>query len=648
MSRIQKRNKNIEKTNKNISTEEKNPSDKMKIQTFPLNIIASKKKKKSKEKSQEQNKSQNSIDSAEIVKKEIEITKKLTNLLEQKKEELEKIKIDTIEEVNGINNEISSKNLKIDSLTKSTSTLLNKITLISEDIDLQYSKYNIDKELEKQKVQKYEKKIFENNLKINILRSKNSIQHNNNIIQKLKTQKEKLEKINNEETDKKLDEYKIILEKLVKRENKIKKDIIILNNIKNKHIKLCDKKKENLRKLLNRVQNEYKYQEKRKEINSFISLKSNDDKNAKIIKPIRIIGKTDLDASDIKESNTFINNNKSQPRINKNKITILLGKDTNNNKYLNDKLLFKNNKDNDIIIHKTFSDKNILKNPLINEYSDIRSFPTKNNVEKHLFEIKKEIALLKKLKGEPFLNNSTNNSLLSNIDINNNTNKTNIVNKTNNDTSINNTDSRFLFSKTEMCLLSKIVPNECLDKYKEKFNSLEKQRLLLKEKIKDNITKKKINSHQNFEIDLAQMKKKASGQKAIKLHSKLSDIKKNITKIKVENNNLSAKLIDIKKKYKFKKIENEKMMKYFNVLYSDIKDNKIKLKKGHKLNNDEIKALNKWGGPSELYIIQNNEEYEEEDINREDNKELYLKENDKNNKEENEDEEIEENEMNDS
>ena len=644
MSRIQKRNKSIEKTNKNISTEDKNSSNKMKIQTFPLNIIANKKKKKSKEKSQEQNKSQNSIDSAEIVQKEIEITKKLTNLLEQKKEELEKIKIDTIKEVNDINNEISSKNLKIDSLTKSTSTLLKQITLINEDIDLQYSKFNIDKELEKQKAQKYEKNIFENNLKINILRSKNSIQHNNNIIQMLKTQKEKLEKINNEETDKKLDEYKIILEKLVKRENKIKKDITILNNIKNKHIKLCDKKKENLRKLLNSVQNEYEYQEKRKEINSFISLKSNGDKNIKIMKPLIIIGNIE-DASDIKKSNSFINNNKSLPKINKNQITILLGKDTNNNKYLNDKL-FNNNKDNDIIIHKTFSDKNILKNPLINEYSDNKSFPTKNDVEKHLFEIKKEIALLKKL-NKPFLNNSTNKSLLSNIDINNSTNKTNIVDKSNNDTSINNSDSRFLFSKTEMCLLSKIVPNECLNKYKEKFNSIEEQRLILKGKIKDNITQKKINSHQNFEIEFAQMKKKASGQKTIKLHSKLSDIKKNITKIKVENNNLLTKFIDIKKKYKFKKVENEKMMKYFNDLYSDIKDNKIKLKKGHKLNNDEIKALNKWGGPSELYIMSNNEEYEEEDDDRENNKELYLKEKDNNSKEESKNEEIEENEMND-
>ena len=644
MLRIQKRNKSKEKTNKNISTEDKNPSDKMKIQTFPLNIIANKKKKKSKEKSQEQNKSQNSIDSAEIVQKEIEITKKLTNLLEQRKEELEKIKIDTIEEVNSINNEISSKNLKIDSLTKKTSALLNQITLINEDIDLQYSKYNIDKELEKQKGQKYEKNIFENNLKINILRSKNSIQHNNKIIEMLKTQKEKLEKINNEEADKKIDEYKIILEKLVKRENKIKKDIIILNNIKNKHIKLCDKKKEHLRKLLNIVQNDYEYQEKKKEINS---LKSNDDKNIKIMKPIRIIGNIDINTSDIKKSNSFIDNNKSLPKINKNKITILLGKDTNNNKYLNDNILFSNNKDNDVIIHKTFSDKNILKNPLIKEYSDIKSFSTKNNVEKHLFEIKKEIALLKRLKNKPLLNNSTNNSLLSNIDINNNTNKTNIVNKTNNDTSINNIDSRFLFSKTEMCYLSKIVPNECLDKYKERFNSIEEQRLILKEKIKDNITQKKINSHQNFEIEFAQLKKKASGQKTIKLHSKLSDIKKNITKIKVENNNLNTKLMDIKKKYKFKKVENEKMMKYFNVLYYDIKDNKIKIKKGHKLNNEEIKALNKWGGPSELYIMQNNKEYEEEDNDKENNKDFYLKENDNNNKEENEDEEIEENEMND-
>ena len=56
----------------------------------------------------------------------------------------------------------------------------------------------------------------------------------------------------------------------------------------------------------------------------------------------------------------------------------------------------------------------------------------------------------------------------------------------------------------------------------------EEQRLILKGKIKDNITQKKINSHQNFEIEFAQMKKKASGQKTIKLHSKLSDSKQNM------------------------------------------------------------------------------------------------------------------------
>ena len=46
------------------------------------------------------------------------------------------------------------------------------------------------------------------------------------------------------------------------------------------------------------------------------------------MKPIRIIGNIDINTSDIKKSNSFIDNNKSLPKINKNKITILLGKDT--------------------------------------------------------------------------------------------------------------------------------------------------------------------------------------------------------------------------------------------------------------------------------------------------------------------------------
>ena len=91
-------------------------------------------------------------------------------------------------------------------------------------------------------------------------------------------------------------------------------------------------------------------------------------------------------------------------------------------------------------------------------------------MEKDLFLIKKHILIKKNLKNNPFINDSTNNnnSLLSNINLNNNN-----VKDTNNSS---NSHSHFLFSKIEKNFLNKVIPNEYLDKYKEKFNNLEEQR----------------------------------------------------------------------------------------------------------------------------------------------------------------------------
>ena len=268
----------------------------------------------------------------------------------------------------------------------------------------------------------------------------------------------------------------------------------------------------------------------------------------------------------------------------------------------------------------------------------------KKNMEKDLSLIKKHILTMKKLKNNTFISDSTNanNSLLSNINLNNNKSNISDTNKSSN--------TNFLFSKTEKNYLSKIVPNECLEKYEEKFNNLEEQRQIWKEKIKDNITQKKINSHQNYEIEFTQLKRKAINQKMVKLHSKLSEIKKNINNIKNENKNIYKKYIDIKNKYKKKKYENEKMLNYFQKFYSEIKNNKIKLKKGQKLNQEEIKAINKWGGPNDLYIMQNNESESDKGYNEENDDDLEKKENndgkEENKEEEEKNEEYEENEIN--
>ena len=496
-------------------------------------------------------------------------------------------------------------------MTKNTNLLINELTNISKDVDSKYSKYNIVKEIDKKKAKMAENKNIENNLKNNILHGKNIINHNKNIIDMLKIQKEKLEKIINEETNEKSDEYNKNLQNLISKEDKLKKEVLILNNIKDKHNKLCDKKIEDLTKIMKIVQNEYDYESKRHENNN---KEKNINKKSKLIKNITINNMKNKNTYNVSKSSSFINNKNSPlPKINKNKSQLFIGK--NDNKENN---ILEKNKSLDL------SDKNILKDPIRNELSNIKSISTKNNnMEKDLFEMKKQI--LKKIKYK-FLNNSINKNITSNININNIN-----INEINTNNSNNSNDSNFV--KTDMSFFSKVVPSEYIDKFKKKFSNIQAYGQISKEKQKEFLLQKKLNSQKKNEIELTELKKKVSIQTMIKLHSKLSEMKKNVNILKIENKNMYKKYLYIKRKYKKKKDENEKMMKYFHNLYIDIKNNKITLKKGNKLNKDDENAINKWGGPIDLFIIKNDEssnngennenekenEEEEEEVNYEEN-----------------------------
>ena len=433
----------------------------------------------------------------------------------------------------------------------------------------------------------------------------------------LKIQKEKFEKIINEETNEKSDEYNKNLQNLISKKDKLKKEVLILNNIKDKHNKLCDKKIEDLTKIMKIVQNEYDYESKRHENNDKVK-----NINKKSIKNITINNMKNNNTNNVNKSSSFIyNTNSPLPKINRNKSQLFIGK--NDNKENN---ILEKNKSLDL------SDKNILKDPIRNELSNIKSISTKNNnMEKDLFEMKKQI--LKKIKYK-FLNNSINKNITSNININNIN-----INEINTNNSNNSNDSNFV--KTNMSFFSKVVPSEYIDKFKKKFSNIQAYGQISKEKQKEFLLQKKLNSQKKNEIELTELKKKVSIQTMIKLHSKLSEIKQNVNILKIENKNMYKKYLYIKRKYKKKKDENEKMMKYFHNLYIDIKNNKIALRKGNKLNKDDENAINKWGGPNELFVIKNDESSKmgENNINENEN------ENEKENENE-EEEEVENNEEN--
>ena len=604
----------------------------MKIESFPFEPIEG---KNNNNESKEKDDDQNSNDSTQNLLEQIEITNNLKLLLKQKNLELEKIKDDNIKIVNNINNEIIEKNIKIDSLTKNTTLLLNKLNSINKNIDLQYAKYNIDKKLEKKKLLiKKDKVDTVKKLRINILSGKNSIKHNQKIIDMLKSQKQKLELLLAEDTEHKIIEYKNILENLNKKEKEIEYDIYILKNIKIKHIKFCDKKNEYLINILKRIQKEYDFETKKcnskknidkKTKEDIINYHSNEDKKKIAISKFVSNIDNNIDYKfKTKKSFSFKDNDNNHnlplPQINKNKIKILIGENQklNLNEESNSKekyksfYLRKNTAENSNTIKNTYRDKNIFQKPLIKEYykfTNNKSFHNKNLIKKDLIELKKQILLVKNLKNKKIQNNYSTNSLFSNININA---KANDNKNSYEYTNININNYNTLFSNTERNFLSKIIPNECIENCQKKYNNIEEQRLILKEKLKDNITLKKKNEEQNNKVELTELIKKTNNQKMIQLHSKLSEIKKNIANIKTERNNFIKRNIDTKKKYIKGKNENDKLMKILQDLYNDIKNNKKKLIKGKTLNDEELEFINK-ANPNDGFTIRNNNDNEKKE-----------------------------------
>ena len=71
------------------------------------------------------------------------------------------------------------------------------------------------------------------------------------------------------------------------------------------------------------------------------------------------------------------------------------------------------------------------------------------------------------------------------------------------------------------------------------------------------------------------------------------------------------------------------------------------MRKGNKLNKDDENAINKWGGPSDLFIIKNDESSNSGENNENENEKEKEKENDNEEEEEVENYEKDENEIDD-
>ena len=477
----------------------------------------------------------------------IKETENLKNKLKAKKEELEKNKKKDENDLLTINQSIKDKSTKLENVSNNTKKLLNNLNLLNKEINEGYNKVKVFQVFNKIKTD------YMNNLKTKdkkrVNQGKKIILLNNKIIDKYKIQKEKLQKIIEEDKDLKVNSLKMKLEEITKYEKDLTKDVENLRLIKKNHEKKCIKTNEELNIILERIKKEY---------DDEINLKNNNNKTIPYQR---------------KDSYPSI---QSLPKIiNAKNLTIQT------------------------------SENNPIPNNIINinkQETNLRNYRSLTNIfgenyfmEKDLKELKDKIRSDMKIK----LNQKLKGYITSYSEQ-----KKEKIKKE------NKNEKQNLFSKLEKDMLSKIIPKECLKIYQDKFKTIEKERFEIKERIHMNKAKKKTNEENTQLIYITEKKDTNLSKKNKELNSKIINMKKKMNIILKELKATQRSLHNINDKYNLKKEENDMLKNHWSVFNDDIKNKKITVKKGETISMSELSDINRWGNKLVLNINKsvNNEE----------------------------------------
>ena len=197
-------------------------------------------------------------------------TENLKNILTKKMDELENNKKKCMEELLLINNNIKIKLSELEVSSNKSKNILNKLNQLNSKINEEYQKAKVDEVLNKFKNDKMNNKKQNNN---KIKNGNKLILLNNNIIDKFKIYKEKLEKICISDKNVKIKNLKEELEKLKNEEKELKNEIEKMRLIKETHEKKCNKMINELENNLERAKNELNIEHKLKEINNVSTIK---------------------------------------------------------------------------------------------------------------------------------------------------------------------------------------------------------------------------------------------------------------------------------------------------------------------------------------------------------------------------------------
>ena len=526
---MKKRIKKIDKSNKVTSTQEK-------VQERRMSITIMDNPQTDKTNNNEEKKVENIIErseSEENLSKAIQETENLKIKLKVKKEESENNKIKDENELLIINNNIKDKSEKLENISNNNKILINKLNYLNNQVNEEYNKVKVLKVSNKIKIN------YKNELKIKEKKrsgqGKKVILINNQIIDKYKIQKEKLEKIIKEDKNLKINEYKKKLEDLNKKKNDLIQGIEGLKLIKNNHEKNCIKLNVDLNKTLERLKNEYNDEYKSKnDFNKILENKRNNSvSNASMNSLPKIINGNNFTspANIINESENIKNSNKI--RLKKNTKSL-------SNLFWEEDILQKDLKELKEQFRKDIKSK-------INQ--KIKRYITTFSIEKKKNSIKE----------------------------------------------IKNNGKKNLFSKLEKEMLSKIIPNECLEIYQDKFRTIEDERFHIEKQINKNESKKKVNEEKYQLLFINEKKENNMIKKNIELNAKISMIKKNINSIIKKLKIIQNEFNFINDKYNKKKEENDKLKSHWIGFNNDIKNKKITIKKGEIIKKNELDDLNKSG-----------------------------------------------------
>lgn len=126
------------------------------------------------------------------------------------------------------------------------------------------------------------------------------------------------------------------------------------------------------------------------------------------------------------------------------------------------------------------------------------------------------------------------------------------------------TEENYLFKKQESNILHKVLPENLMNSYKDKFNDILKQRKDMKKKfINDSNQIKKDNLKNNFEKEFNNLKVKEMNQKHIKLNKEYRRLIQNMNKMKKKIKEIENQIQKQEVKIKMKEKEKKRIENYF-------------------------------------------------------------------------------------